>query len=51
MKKANLLFIELKKARQVRDECPFMGLNDAKHIDNAAIHRCNRVPINITLLN
>lgn len=51
MKKANLLVIGDKKARQVRDECPFMGLNDAKHINNAAIHLQNRVAINITLLN
>ena len=51
MKKANLLVIGDKKARQVRDECPFMGLNDAKHINNAAIHLQNRVAINITLVN
>lgn len=38
MKKANLLVIESKKARQVRDKCPFMGLNDAKYINNAAIY-------------
>lgn len=43
MKKANLLVIGDKKARQVRDEHWFMVMNDAKHIDNAAIHRCNRV--------
>ena len=47
MKKANLLFIESKKARQVRDECPFMGLNDAKHINNVAIHRCNSVELGL----
>ena len=38
MKKANLLVIGDKKARQVRDECPFMGLNDPKYINNAAIY-------------
>lgn len=38
MKKAKLLVIESKKTRQVRDECPFMGLNDAKYLNNAAIH-------------
>ena len=38
MKKANLVVIGDKKARQVSDECPFMGLNDAKYINNAAIH-------------
>lgn len=38
MKKANLLVIGDKKARQVRDECPSMVMNDAKYINNAAIH-------------
>lgn len=38
MKKANLVVIGDKKARQVRDECPFMGLNHVKYINNAAIH-------------
>ena len=39
MKKAKLLVIESKKTRQVRDEYPFMGLNDAKRINHAiAIH-------------
>lgn len=38
MKKANLLVIESKKARQVRDKGPFMVMNDAKYINNAAIH-------------
>ena len=38
MKNTNLLVIESKKTRQVRDEYPFMGLNDAKYLNNAAIH-------------
>lgn len=48
MKKANLLVIESKKARKVRDECPFMGLNDAKHINHAiAIHRLSSVELGL----
>lgn len=47
MKKANLLVIEDKKARQVRDEYWVIVVNDAKYIDNAAIHRCNSVELGL----
>ncbi|MBW4009819.1 hypothetical protein HG532_07260 [Moraxella osloensis] len=48
MKKANLLVIESKKARKVRDECPVILVGDAKRINHAiAIHRLSSVELGL----
>ena len=48
MKNTNLLVIESKKTRQVRDEYWVIVVNDAKHINNAiAIHRLSSVELGL----